>query len=65
MNELLVSAVSVFINSNGEVLTDKKNDAEIIGQLIINKEKQVDFIEKLYKPGVRVEVERVRLKLYL
>ena len=58
VNELSVTAVSVIINSNGEVLTDKTNAAEIVGQLIINCEKQVDFIEELYKPRVRVNVER-------
>ena len=60
VNELSIPAVSFFINSNGEVLTDKTNAADIIGQLIINSEKQVDFIEELFKPGVRLEVERVR-----
>lgn len=60
VNELSVPAVSVFINPNGEVLTDKTNAADIIGQLIIKSEKQVYFIEELFKPGVRVEVERVR-----
>jgi hypothetical protein len=60
VNELSIPAVSVFINSNGEVLNDKTSAADIVGQLIINSEKQVDFIEKLFKLGVRVEVERVR-----
>ncbi len=60
INELEVPAVSVFINSGGEVFSEKTNGGVIIGQLIINSEKQVDFIEELYKPGVRVEVERVR-----
>ena len=59
-NELSIPAVLVFINSRGEVLTDKTNAADIIGQLIISSEKQADFIEELFKPGVRVEVERVR-----
>ena len=59
-NELSIPAVSVFINSRGEVLTDKTNAAELIGQLIISSEKQADFIEELYKLGVRVEVERAR-----
>jgi len=57
-NELSIHAVSFFINSSGEVLTDKTNAADIIGQLIINSEKQVDFIEELFKPRVRVEAER-------
>lgn len=60
VNEISIPAVSVFINSNGEVLIDKTNYADIVGQLIINSVKQVDFIEELFKPGVRVEVERVR-----
>jgi len=60
VNELAVSVVSVFINSTGDVLSDKNKDADIKGQLIINSEKQVDFIEELQKPGVRLEMERVR-----
>jgi hypothetical protein len=60
VNELSIPAVSVFIKSNGEVLIDKTNHADIVGQLIINNVKQVDFIEELFKQGVRVEVERVR-----
>jgi hypothetical protein len=60
VNELEVQAVSVFINSEGEVFSEKTNSSDIIGQLIINSEKKVDFIKELFKPGVRVEVERVR-----
>ena len=60
VNELEVPAVSVFINSDGEVFSEKTNDADFQGQLIINSGKEVDFIEELFKPGVRVEVERVR-----
>jgi hypothetical protein len=58
--ELEVPAVSVFINSDGEVFSEKTNGGDIIGQLIINSEKQFNFIEELFKLGVRVEVERVR-----
>ena len=50
--------VSVFINSSGEFLTQKTSRADIQGPLIINSEKQVDFIEELFKLKVRVEVER-------
>lgn len=60
INEISVPALSVFINSAGEVLSVRTNSAHIIGQLIINREKQVNFIEELYKSGVRVDVERVR-----
>jgi hypothetical protein len=60
VNELDVKAVSVFINSDGEVFSEKTNGGDIIGQLIINSEKKVDFIKELNKLGVRVEVERVR-----
>ena len=60
VNELSVPALSVFINSAGEVLTEITNGAHIIAQLIINSEKQVEFIQELFKQGVRVEVERVR-----
>lgn len=60
VNELEVPAVSVFINSNGEIFSEKTKDADVQGQLIINSEKEVDFIEELLTPGVRVMVDRVR-----
>jgi hypothetical protein len=60
VNELEVPAVSVFLNSDGEVFSEKTNGADIIGQLIINSEKQIDFIKEMNKQGVRAEVERVR-----
>ncbi len=60
VNEISIPAVSVFINSNGEVITDKTNSLDIIGQLIINSAKQVDFVEELFRLGVRVEVEKIR-----
>ena len=60
VNELEVQAVSVFINSDGEVFSEKTNGSDIIGQLIINSEKQIDFIKEMNKQGVRAEVERVR-----
>jgi hypothetical protein len=59
VNELEVPVVSVFINSDGEVFSEKTNGADIIGQLVINSEKQINFIEELFKLGVRVELERV------
>lgn len=59
VNELDVQAVSVFINSDGEVFSEKTNGGDIIGQLIINSEKKLDFIKEMNKPGVRVELERV------
>lgn len=58
VNEISIPAISVFINSNGEVLTDKTSAADIVGQLIINSAKQVDFVEELFKQGVRVDVVR-------
>jgi hypothetical protein len=60
VNELEMQAVSVFINSDGEVFSEKTNGSDIIGQLIINSEKQIDFIKEMNKQGVRAEVERVR-----
>jgi hypothetical protein len=60
VNQLSLPVVSVFLNAKGEVLSDKTKDADIIGQLIINSAKQVDFVEELFKLGVRVEVGRVR-----
>jgi hypothetical protein len=60
VNELEVPAVSVFINSDGEVISEKTKDADVQGQLIINSEKEFDFIEELFKAGVWVQVERVR-----
>jgi hypothetical protein len=60
VNELEVQAVSVFINSEGEVFSEKTNSSDIIGQLIINSEKKLEFIKEMNKPGVRVELERVR-----
>jgi hypothetical protein len=59
VNQLSVPAISAFVNSNGEVVTGKIKGADIIGQLIINSEKQVDFIGELFKAGVRGVVERV------
>jgi UDP-N-acetylglucosamine--N-acetylmuramyl-(pentapeptide) pyrophosphoryl-undecaprenol N-acetylglucosamine transferase len=47
INELEVPAVSVFLNSDGEVFSEKTNGADIIGQLIINSEKQIDFIKEM------------------
>ena len=62
VNELAVSVVSVFINSTGDVLSNKNKDADIKGQLIINSEEKVDFVEDLFKLGVRVEVEVERVR---
>jgi hypothetical protein len=60
VNELDAPAVSVFLNSDGEVFSEKTNSSDIIGQLIINSEKKLEFIKEMNKPGVRVEVERVK-----
>jgi predicted peroxiredoxin len=57
--DLSVNSISIFVAENGEVLFDKKSGVAIKGQLIVNSEQQMDFIEELIKEGVRVEVDRV------
>jgi predicted peroxiredoxin len=59
VNDLSVNSISIFVAKNGEVLFDKKSGVAIKGQLIVNSEQQMDFIEELIKEGVRVEVDRV------
>jgi len=60
VNDLSLPAISVFIGENGEPLFETTTEVVIKGQLVVNSKKQVDVIEELHKPGVRVEVERVR-----
>ena len=60
LNDLSVPAISVFIGENREPLFETTTEVVIKGQLVVNSKKQFDVIEELHKPGVRVEVERVR-----
>ena len=49
--DLSVNSISIFVTENCEVLFDKKAGVAIKGQLIVNSEQQMEFIDELSKVG--------------